>query len=91
MKKSRAKIACHDFNVVRELMPLTGIPGEWITSENHCQFRAENGAVLNYWKTTGTITFQGSEIPASPRAAGRLTGKGGMTIAAAGIIGSIKD
>jgi hypothetical protein len=53
------------FPAVRQVVRLTGIAGEWSTSENHCQFRAANGAVLNYWKSTGTITFQGPEFAAA--------------------------
>ena len=38
---------------------LTGILGEWRDLENCKQFRADNGAILNWWQSTGTITFQG--------------------------------
>jgi hypothetical protein len=34
-------------------------------SENHCQFRAENEAILNYWRITGTINLQGPEFAAA--------------------------
>jgi hypothetical protein len=43
---------------------LTRIEGQWTERTNHCQFHAVSGAVLNYWKSTGTITFQGPELPA---------------------------
>ncbi len=65
MKRSGKKIACHNFNALCELVRLTGIPGRWDDGENHCQYRVGGGAVLNYWKTTGTITFQGPELAAA--------------------------
>jgi hypothetical protein len=44
---------------------LIGVPGRWAEMENQCQFRTRSGAVLNYWKTTGTIYFQGTDRAAS--------------------------
>jgi hypothetical protein len=38
---------------------LTGIAGEWRDLGDHKQFRADTGAVLNWWQSTGTISFQG--------------------------------
>jgi hypothetical protein len=57
--KVRTKITCSDFRAVRELTATAGIAGQWTERTNHCQFYAASGAVLNYWKSTGTITFQG--------------------------------
>jgi hypothetical protein len=65
MPKSRQSITCGNFKAVRQVVRRTGIAGEWSVTQNHCQFRAANGAVLNYWKSTGTITFQGPEFPAA--------------------------
>jgi hypothetical protein len=65
MKKSKRKIVCQDLTVVREVVAGTGIAGEWFEGENHCQFCTTTGAVLNYWKSTGTITFQGPELAAA--------------------------
>jgi hypothetical protein len=60
------EITCANFKALRRVVALTGIPGEWTKqSNNHCQFRAASGAVLNYWKSTGRITFQGRELPAA--------------------------
>jgi hypothetical protein len=60
------EITCGDFKALRRLVMLTGIPGEWTKGKNgHRQFRTANGAVLNYWKTTGTVTFQGRDLPAA--------------------------
>jgi hypothetical protein len=41
---------------------LTGIRGVWRDLGNHKQYRAKNGAVLNWWESTGTITFQGRRL-----------------------------
>ncbi len=43
---------------------LTGIAGEWRDLGNHKQFRADTGAVLNWWQSTGTISFQGPGLAA---------------------------
>ena len=60
------EITCGDFKALRRLVMLTGIPGEWTKGKNgHRQFRTANGAVLNYWKSTGTVTFQGRDLPAA--------------------------
>jgi hypothetical protein len=60
------EITCGDFKVLRYVVARTDIPGEWTKGKNgHRQFRAANGAVLNYWKSKGTITFQGPELAAA--------------------------
>jgi hypothetical protein len=65
MENSDQNITCGDFDALRRMLEFMGITGRWIKTENHRQFRAGSGAVLNYWKTTGTITFQGSERAAA--------------------------
>jgi hypothetical protein len=65
MEKSCRKITCGDFNALRQAVALTGIAGEWTKGNNHHQFRTANGTVLNYWKTTGRINFQGPEFAAA--------------------------
>jgi hypothetical protein len=62
MKEQSEQITCGDFNALRQVVSLTGIAGEWTKGKNHRQFRAVNGAVLNYWLTTGTIFFQRPEF-----------------------------
>jgi hypothetical protein len=47
------------------MVMLTGIAGEWRQGENLHQYRADSGAVLNWWKSTGTVTFQGPEAAAA--------------------------
>lgn len=53
-----------DFKSLQKLISRTGIPGEWRCKENHHQFRADDGAVFNWWKSTGTFTFQGPDTAA---------------------------
>jgi hypothetical protein len=65
MDMSNLNITCGDFDALRKIVELVGLPGRWAETENHCQFRCRSGAVLNYWKTTGTINFQGSERAAA--------------------------
>jgi hypothetical protein len=48
-----------DFDDLRQVMSVIGIGGKWRKRENHHQYRAATGAVLNWWKSTGTIMFQG--------------------------------
>jgi hypothetical protein len=69
MTYSNDKITCGDFKALRKITALTGIAGYWAETENHCQFRAPSRGVLNYWKTTGTVTFQGLELAAAELAA----------------------
>jgi hypothetical protein len=53
-----------DFDDLRQVIVLIGIGGEWRKRENHHQYRATTGAVLNWWESTGTIMFQGPKSPA---------------------------
>lgn len=53
-----------DFDNLRQVMSVIGIGGEWRKRENHHQYRATTGAVLNWWKSTGTIMFQGQRSAA---------------------------
>jgi hypothetical protein len=50
---------------LKSMVMLTGIAGEWRQGENLHQYRADSGAVLNWWKSTGTVTFQGPEAAAA--------------------------
>jgi hypothetical protein len=64
MKKS-GQMTCGNFKVLRYVVARTGIPGKWMKGNEVRQFRTNSGAVLNYWKTTGTINFQGSQRAAA--------------------------
>jgi hypothetical protein len=48
-----------DFNNFQQVVSVIGVGGEWRKRANHYQYRATTGAVLNWWKSTGTIMFQG--------------------------------
>jgi len=50
-----------NYRNLQQVIALTGIAGGWREGENRHQYRATTGAVLNWWKSTGTITFQGPE------------------------------
>ena len=65
MDMSNLNITCGDFGALKKMVELIGVSGRWAETQNHCQFRATSGAVLNYWKTTWTINFQGSERAAT--------------------------
>jgi len=66
MKKSGQTFTCGDYKVLRFAVARTGITGHWIKGVNNKrEFRADNGAVLNYWKSTGTVSFQGPELAAA--------------------------
>jgi hypothetical protein len=54
-----------NFESLESVVMLTSIAGEWREGENHHQYRADTGAVLNWWKSTGTVTFQGPEAAAA--------------------------
>jgi hypothetical protein len=49
---------------LKDEVKLTGVYGQWRDLENCKQFRADSGAILNWWQSTGTITFQGLGLAA---------------------------
>ena len=49
---------------LQERVRRTKIPGAWRDIDKR-QYRAENGAILNWWESTGTVSFQGQEPAAS--------------------------
>lgn len=44
---------------------VTGVYGEWLDLGCQKQFRTDEGAVVNWWQTTGTITVQGKRAATS--------------------------
>jgi hypothetical protein len=47
---------------LKKYVSQTGFAGQWREPKNgHVQFHAKGGAVLNWWKSTGTIQFQGRD------------------------------
>jgi hypothetical protein len=54
------------FEELQSLITRMGISGEWsCPALNQYQFRANTGAVLNWYKSTGTVSFQGPEVEAA--------------------------
>ena len=49
---------------LRHRVSLTGIHGVWRDLGNQKQYRAKNGAIMNWWESGGTITFQGEDLAA---------------------------
>jgi hypothetical protein len=47
---------------LKKCVALTNFSGWWRNLENHQkQYRTDDGAILNWWETTGTIMFQGRD------------------------------
>jgi hypothetical protein len=52
-----------DLKRLNKCVSKTGVKGQWRKIENHqVQFRTDDGAILNWWESTGTITFQGRKL-----------------------------
>ena len=49
---------------LRACLARTGVGGKWHDLVNQKQFRADNGAILNWWESTGSISFQGPPLAA---------------------------
>jgi hypothetical protein len=47
------------FKNLKQQTALTGVAGEWRRRQNNYQYHAVTGALLNWRRSTGTITFQG--------------------------------
>jgi hypothetical protein len=49
-----------NYSKLKKSVLRTGFDGEWRDLKNHHkQYRTDDGGILNWWKTSGTITFQG--------------------------------
>ena len=47
---------------LKSVVEMTGASGEWQDKGNgHWQFRANDGAILNWWQSSGTLSFQGPQ------------------------------
>ena len=45
---------------VKAVVEMTGASGEWLDKgRGYWQFRGSDNAILNWWQSSGTITFQG--------------------------------
>ena len=54
-----------NYNELKKRVALTGIDGQWVERGNHKQFYSETGAILNFWRSTGTVNFQGDQEAAT--------------------------
>jgi hypothetical protein len=66
---------------LKKCVSKTGISGQWRKIENHqVQFRTDDGAILNWSKSTGTVWFQGQKpaIPKLKRAFVKVATKKGL-------------
>lgn len=53
------KIRC-EIAELKAMVDMTGASGQWSEKgAGHWQFRADDGAVLNWWQSSGTLNFQG--------------------------------
>jgi hypothetical protein len=56
---------CEDYAKVKTCVSKTGFDGQWRELQHgQKQYRTAKGAVLNWWTSTGTITFQGDKAAA---------------------------
>jgi hypothetical protein len=50
---------------IKKIVSGTGFGGQWREHKNHHkQYRTDDGAILNWWESSGTITFQGQRAAA---------------------------
>jgi hypothetical protein len=54
-----------DLEELKALVASTGIAGTWQTgtTDGHYQYRTKDGAQLNWWASTGTVTYTGKADP----------------------------
>jgi hypothetical protein len=72
------------YEALQDLVFWTGTYGEWRDLGNHIQYRAETGAILNWWESTGTIVFQGKQPAATDFEKAFLSYQGALAIRVAG-------
>jgi hypothetical protein len=54
-----------NYSKLKKTVARTSLPGKWRELRyGQKQFRTDDGGVLNWWETTGTLTFQGSNSAA---------------------------
>jgi hypothetical protein len=61
IKKRRLIVSKYygSYDGLQNLLALTGIGGEWRDLGNQQQYVANTGAILNWWRSTKTVNFQG--------------------------------
>jgi hypothetical protein len=51
-----------DLEKLKKCVSRTGVPGQWREIKNQqMQYRTNDGAFLNWWESSGTVSFQGKE------------------------------
>ena len=51
-----------DIEQLKTVVEMTGASGEWQDKGNgHWQFRCNDHAILNWWQSSGTISYQGPQ------------------------------
>ena len=54
-----------NYNKLKQAVTRTGLGGFWRKLKHgQKQYRADDGDILNWWETTGTIIFQGHDAAA---------------------------
>jgi hypothetical protein len=54
-----------DYDTLKKIVRRTGLDGSWRELRSgQKQYHIDDGGYLNWWETTGTITFQGHDIAA---------------------------
>ena len=54
-----------NYNKLKQAVTRTGLGGFWRKLKHgQKQYRTDDGGILNWWETTGTITFQGHDAAA---------------------------
>ena len=49
-----------EYKKLKKCVSRTGVSGQWREIKGHqIQYRTDDGALLNWWESTGTIVFQG--------------------------------
>src|SRR5438034_9878164 len=62
-----------EYDDLKRIVASLKVAGEWSEPTKGCvQFRARDGAIFNWYLTTGTINFQGPD-PAKTKLQGKLT------------------
>jgi hypothetical protein len=62
------------YRKLKKAVTRTGLSGSWRELKSgQKQYRTADGAVLNWWKTTGTISFQGVKTAAKDELAKAFT------------------
>ncbi|WP_238916832.1 nucleotide-binding protein [Clostridium sp. YIM B02555] len=51
------------FEQLKQIVESTGINGQWDSANFGYKFTSDDGAILNWYNTTGTINYQGKAIP----------------------------